>query len=97
MRAVVLAKRNTPVMTVSSGPRGVCGLAFWGALGSRRRRRTGGYCEGAFASEEGELDHPPCEERAGDADDAQDDLLYARWVECLWWSKRVRQGALTLR
>ena len=43
-----------------------------------------GEGEGALAPEVGELDHPPCEKRAGDANDAQDDLLYARRVKGLW-------------
>ena len=84
MRAVVLAKRNTPVMTVSSPPRGVCGLVCCERMGDWKRRRTGGDSEGALAPEVGELDHPPCEKRAGDANDAQDDLLYARRVKGLW-------------
>ena len=53
-------------------------VSMLGRNGTQKRRRTGGYCEGAFASEVGEFDHPPCEERAGDADNAQDDLLYAQ-------------------
>ena len=78
VRAVVLANRNTPVMTVrwcvgcgvgSEMENGGSGAMVW------KGRRTGGDRERAFAPEVGHLDHPSREESAGDANDAQDDLL----------------------
>ena len=81
VREVVLAKRNTPVRT---GERGWVsedcgewkGQRGWGGREERRGKgRTGGDGERAFAAEVGQLDEPAGEQRAGDADDAEDDLL----------------------
>ena len=49
--------------------RSLCGIEEGG------EERTGRERKGAFAPEVGQLDHPPREERAWDADHAQDDLL----------------------
>ena len=83
MRAVVLAKRNTPVMTVNAmrwgregcqrGWRYANGVSVWG-------RRTGGDRKCALTAEIGHLDHPPCEERARHADHTQNDLLRVRII-----------------
>ena len=60
--------------------------------------RTGGDGECPATTEERAFDHVASEESAGDADDAEDDLLWVTSVECEALFKKKKLGVrLTLR